>query len=143
MRVLFFLLILISTGSLCMAQVDSNTVALHKDSRIDLLIAKQTEVNEFTTRESRRNVPGFRIQVINTTDRTAAIQAKTRVYQLYPELKAYLLYQSPYFRLRVGNFINRKDAENYQRQLSKEFKQNVFIVNDVVEVNPDKSVEQQ
>ncbi|GAO44805.1 hypothetical protein FPE01S_04_00480 [Flavihumibacter petaseus NBRC 106054] len=126
-----------------MAQVDSNTVALHKDSRIDLLIAKQTEVNEFTTRESRRNVPGFRIQVINTTDRTAAIQAKTRVYQLYPELKAYLLYQSPYFRLRVGNFINRKDAENYQRQLSKEFKQNVFIVNDVVEVNPDKSVEQQ
>jgi hypothetical protein len=63
------------------------------------------------------------------------------VYQLYPELKAYLLYQAPYFRLRVGNFINRKDAENYQRKLSKEFKQNLFIVNDVVEVNPDKSGE--
>ena len=51
------------------------------------------------------------------------------------------MYQSPYFRLRVGNFINKKEAENVQRQLSKEFKQNLFIVNDVVEVNPDKSGE--
>lgn len=124
------------------AQADSNTVAVHKDPRIELLIKKQAEINEVTTRESRRNVPGFRIQVINTTDRSAAIQAKTKVYTLYPELKAYLMYQSPYFRLRVGNFINKKDAENMQRQLSKEFKQNLFIVNDVVEVNPDKSVEQ-
>ncbi len=125
------------------AQADSNAVVLVKDVRVDQLIAKQTEINEFTTREARRNVPGFRIQVINTTDRNAAIQAKTKVYQLYPELKAYLLYQSPYFRLRVGNFLNRKDAETYQKQLSREFKQNMFIVNDTIEVNPDKSMDQQ
>lgn len=136
--VLFCFLIVTSTVS---AQVDSATVAVHKDPRIELLIKKQAEINEVTTREARRNVPGYRIQVINTTDRSAAIQAKTKVYTLYPELKAYLMYQSPYFRLRVGNFINKKDAENVQRQLSKEFKQNLFIVNDVVEVNPDKSSE--
>ena len=124
------------------SQADSNTVAVHKDPRIELLIRKQAEINEVTTREARRNMPGYRIQVINTTDRNAAIQAKTTVYKFYPELKAYLLYQAPYFRLRVGNFINKKDAENVQRQLSKEFKQNLFIVNDVVEVNPDKSGEQ-
>lgn len=124
------------------AQVDSGTVAVQKDPRIDVLIKKQAEINEATTRESRRNVPGFRIQVINTTDRTAAIQAKTKVYTLYPELKAYLLYQAPYFRLRVGNFVIRKDAEQMQARLSKEFKQNLFIVNDVVEVNPDKRIDQ-
>jgi hypothetical protein len=136
--VLFCFLVVTSATS---AQVDSTTVAVHKDPRIELLIKKQAEINELTTREARRNVPGYRIQVINTTDRSAAIQAKTKVYTLYPELKAYLMYQSPYFRLRVGNFINKKDAENMQRQLSREFKQNLFIVNDVVEVNPDKSSE--
>jgi hypothetical protein len=136
---LLFLVMLVCSG--VWAQADSSALVVHKDPRIDLLIKKQAEINEFTTREARSNVQGFRIQVINTTDRGAAIQAKTKVYQLYPELKAYLLYQAPYFRLRVGNFINRKDAENYQRKLSKEFKQNLFIVNDVVEVNPDKSGE--
>lgn len=119
----------------------ADTIIVKKDPRLDQLVKKQTEINEITTRESRRNVPGFRIQVINTTDRNAAIQAKTTVYRLFPELKAYLLYQSPYFRLRVGNFEDKKQAENYQRQLSKEFKQNVYIVNDVVEINPDRSQE--
>lgn len=119
----------------------ADTIIVHKDPRLEQLVKKQIEINEVTTRESRRNVPGFRIQVINTTDRNAAINAKTTVYRLFPELKAYLLYQAPYFRLRVGNFDDRKMAESYQRQLSREFKQNVYIVNDVIEVNPDKSME--
>lgn len=142
MKNLLFLFCLLTVSMAAAAQVDSGTVAVQKDPRIDVLIKKQAEINEATTRESRRNVPGFRIQVINTTDRTAAIQAKTKVYTLYPELKAYLLYQAPYFRLRVGNFVIRKDAEQMQARLSKEFKQNLFIVNDVVEVNPDKRIDQ-
>ncbi|MBZ5857359.1 SPOR domain-containing protein [Flavihumibacter profundi] len=139
-----FILLLV-TGFLSLAaaaQSDSSALAVHKDPRIDQLIRKQAEINEFTSRESRSMVAGFRIQVINTTDRNAAIQAKTTVYRLYPELKAYLMYQAPYFRLRVGNFTNRKDAETYERKLSKEFTQNMFIVNDMVEVNPDKSGDQ-
>ncbi len=123
------------------SQMPADTLTVHKDSRIDLLIQKQVEINEYTTRNARRTAKGFRIQVINTTDRNAAIEAKTMVYRLYPELKAYLLYQSPYFRLRVGNFETRDEAESYQRQLAREFKQNVYIVNDTIEVNPDKSGE--
>lgn len=123
------------------SQMPADSLTVHKDSRIDLLIQKQVEINEYTTRNARRTAKGFRIQVINTTDRNAAIEAKTTVYRLYPELKAYLMYQSPYFRLRVGNFESRDEAETYQRQLAREFKQNVYIVNDTIEVNPDKSGE--
>ncbi|ULQ56624.1 SPOR domain-containing protein [Flavihumibacter rivuli] len=121
----------------------SDSLVVYKDPRIDQLVRKQAEINEFTTREARRNVSGFRIQVINTTDRNAAISAKTRVYKLFPELKAYLMYQSPYFRLRVGNFKTRKEAEEYQRQLAREFKNNVYIVNDVIEVDPTDSLMQE
>jgi hypothetical protein len=140
MKPCFILPLLFSLSFSAMSQSDSSALAVHKDPRIDMLVRKQVEINELTTRESRRNIPGFRIQVINTTDRNKALQAKTTVYRLYPELKAYLLYQSPYFKLRVGNFQNRKDAENYQRSLTKEFKENVYIVNDTIEVNPDKSL---
>ena len=135
------ILVFILSGFVTKAQEDTHSIAVTKDPRIELLIKKQTEINELTSRESRRNVPGFRVQVINTTDRSVAIDAKTRIYKLYPEMKAYLLYQAPYFRLRVGNFLNRKDAESAQKKLSREFKQDLFIVNDIVEVNPDKSIE--
>ncbi len=134
---LTFALITISAFS----QMPADSLTVHKDSRIDLLVQKQVEINEYTTRNARRTAKGFRIQVINTTDRNAAIEAKTTVYRLYPELKAYLMYQSPYFRLRVGNFESRDEAETYQRQLAREFKQNVYIINDTIEVNPDKSGE--
>lgn len=120
-------------------ELPQDTIIVNKDPRIDLLVKKQTEINEVTTRESRRTAPGYRIQIINTTDRNAAIDAKSTAYRLFPELKAYLLYQAPYFRLRVGNFEDRKTAENYLRQVAREFKQSVYIVNDVIEVNPNKS----
>jgi hypothetical protein len=122
------------------AQADStSSIVIHKDPRIDLLVKKQIEVNEETTRNARRFVSGFRIQVINTSDRNAAIAAKTKIYKLFPELKAYLLYQSPYFRLRVGNFKDQEDAEDYRKALSKEFPNSVFLVRDTVEVKLDKA----
>ncbi len=122
-------------GLSAMAQTDStSSIVIHKDPRVDLLVKKQAQINEVTTRDARRNVSGYRLQVINTSDRSAAIAAKTKVYQLFPELKAYLLYQAPYFRLRVGNFTDRDDAEDYRKTLSREFPNSVFIVRDTVEV---------
>ncbi|MCZ2459189.1 MAG: SPOR domain-containing protein [Chitinophagales bacterium] len=113
---------------------DSSTVVIHKDPRVDLLIKKQAEINEIAFKTTKRNVRGFRIMVINTNDRNAAINAKARMYTLFPELKSYLIYQSPYFRLKVGNFLDRKDAEDFQKKIEKYFPKGVFIVNDVIEV---------
>ncbi len=113
---------------------NTSSIIIHKDPRVDLLVKKQAQINEVATRDARRNVAGYRLQVINTSDRNAAISAKTKIYQLYPELKAYLLYQSPYFRLRVGNFTDKDEAEDYRKSLSREFPNSVFLVRDTVEV---------
>ncbi|TAL41212.1 MAG: SPOR domain-containing protein [Chitinophagaceae bacterium] len=120
---------------------DSVSVVVHKDPRIDLLVKKQIQINEETTRESRKNTKGFRLLVINTNKRDEALAAKTKVYTYYPELKAYLIYQSPYFKVKVGNFKERKDAEEYQKKLQQYFPKGVFIMNDTIEVKPDKESE--
>jgi SPOR domain len=127
-------------SAVAFAQRDStSSIVIHKDPRIDLLVKKQIEVNEETTRNARRFVSGYRIQVINTSDRNAAIAAKTKIYQLFPELKAYLLYQSPYFRLRVGNFKDKEEAEDYRKALASEFPNSVFLVRDTVEIKLEKT----
>lgn len=121
------------------AQSDTNSVVVHKDPRIDLLVKKQIEINEITTRNSRRSAQGFRIQVISTNNRTKAMEAKTKIYQRFPELKAYLMYQSPFFKLKVGNFIEREEAESYLQDIMQIFPTGVYVVRDVVEVKPEKN----
>lgn len=120
---------------------DSGLVSINKDPRIDLLIKKQAQINEVTSRDARRTAKGFRLLVINTNKRDEAINAKTTVYTNFPELKAYLSYQSPYFKLKVGNFKTREEAENYRKRLNAYFSTGVFIMQDIIEVNPDKSKE--
>ncbi|WP_127126595.1 SPOR domain-containing protein [Pseudoflavitalea rhizosphaerae] len=123
------------------AQTDTGTVVVHKDPRIELLVKKQIEINEFTTRNARRSAPGFRIQVVSTNDRNKAFTAKSTIYQQFPELKAYLLYQSPFYKLKVGNFIKREDAEEYLSSIKQYFPSGVYIVRDVIEVTPEKNLE--
>jgi len=121
---------------------DTSSVVIHKDSRIDLLVKKQAEINEETTRNARRVTKGFRLLVVNTNKRDEAISAKAKLYQYFPELKSYMLYQSPYFKLKAGNFKERKDAESYQKKLNAFFPKGVFVMNDMIEVKPDKDTEE-
>jgi hypothetical protein len=124
-----------------LTKADSNSIVVHKDSRIDLLIQKQAEINEVTSREARRVGKGYRLLVINTNKRDEAVAAKTKMYTYFPELKSYLIYQTPFYKLKVGNFKERKEAEEYLQRLKKYFPQGVYIMSDTIEVKLDKETE--
>lgn len=113
------------------------SVMVHKDPRIDLLVAKQAQINEETSRDARRTVKGFRLMIISTNSRDEVIAAKTKVYTYFPELKAYLWHQSPFYKLKAGNFKDRKEAEQYQKRLNEYFPKGVYIMNDMVELSGD------
>lgn len=120
---------------------DSTSVILRKDPRIDMLVKKQIELNEYNTREARRYVQGYRILIINSNNRNLANDAKARLYTKFPELKSYLIYQSPNFKLKAGNFRESRDAEAYLKRIKTLFPGNIFVIRDMIEVNPDKSAE--
>ena len=120
----------------------TSTVIVHKDPRLDLLVKKQATINEVTSRDGRRTDKGFRLMIISTNNREEAIAAKTKVYTFFPDLKAYMWYQSPYFRVKAGNFKDRKDAEAFQKRLNTYFPKGVFIMKDIIEVKPSKGNEE-
>jgi hypothetical protein len=122
--------------------VDTNSVIVHKDPRLDLLVKKQIQINEETSREARKSGKGFRLMIISTNSRDEVLAAKTKIYTYFPELKAYLWHQSPYYKLKAGNFKDRKEAEDYQKKLNVFFPKGVFIMNDIVELKPEKSIEE-
>jgi len=121
---------------------DSNSVIVHKDPRLDILVKKQAQINEETTKEGRKTAKGYRLLVINTNKRDEAIAAKTKVYTYFPDLKAYLIYQSPYFKVKVGNFKDRKDADDFRKELNTLFPAGVFVINDIIEIKQDKNKEE-
>jgi hypothetical protein len=140
---LVILLSTFATGYL-QAQTVQDTLAngaiIVKDARYDLLSAKKAEINKKAA-ESKKPTKGFRIQVLNTTDRNQALIAKSKLLSMYPDHKTYLMYQAPYFKLRIGNFEDRKDADELKKELNRLFPTGVFVIPSDIELKPEKEKE--
>ncbi len=141
MKQLFVILFLSTTAFQLKAQMVQDTLAngaiIVKDARYDILSSKKAEINKKAA-ESKKSTKGYRIQVLNTNDRSQALIAKSKLLSLYPEHKTYLMYQAPYFKLRIGNFEDKKDADNLKKELNRLFPTGVFVIPSEIEVKPEK-----
>lgn len=134
MKFLLNFIILNLTVAGCFA---NDTIIVRKDGRLDILTAKQILVNKRSSMlTSTGQYKGFRIQVISTNDREKAFGIKADLLNKFPEEKVYVMFQSPYFKVRLGNFLKREDAEKMRKPLNKLFSQGVFIVEDAIEYTP-------
>ena len=116
-------------------------IAVSKDSRIDSLVKKNREINEEVYFKTVRNMQGFRLQVINTNDRNKALSVKTRLLSDFPEEKTYFIYHSPYFKIQMGNFRTREDAEQLMQKVKTIYPSGVFIVPSKIEIKPSRDGE--
>ncbi len=113
------------------------SVKVIKDSRIDILIRKQIYINGLAI----RNQPGYRVQVLTTNKRNEALDAKTKVMQLYPDHRSYVDFEAPYFKVRIGDFKTRDEATELRNKLSDLFSGGVFVVPTIINVSPEKESE--
>ncbi|MGV3764634.1 MAG: SPOR domain-containing protein [Chitinophagaceae bacterium] len=141
MKQLLICFVLVTGALVSFGQTTPNAVVVHKDPRIDQLLKKQIEINEYTTRDNRRTAKGFRIQVVSTRDRNEAISAKTKMLQNFPAHMSYIQYNAPFFKLKLGNFKTRTEAEQVMRQVVKFYPNGSFIVSETIEVKPEKPEE--
>lgn len=115
----------------------SDTIIVHKDARLDVLTTKQIAINKVASRMGSNGLfRGYRLQVLSTRSRDDAFKTKATLLENFPDQKTYVLYQSPYFKVRVGNFINRNDAENFSKQISSYLTQPAYVVDDMIEYIP-------
>ena len=112
----------------------ADTIVVKKDPRLDVLSAKQVQVNKANALTGTAQYKGYRIQVISTNSRDQAFGMKNTMQANYPDQKVYLMYLSPNFRVRVGNFLKRDDAENFRKEMNKLFPEGLYIVEDTIEV---------
>ncbi len=127
-------MVMVACCKVCFA-VD--TIKVHKDSRLDVLTAKQAQINKtgpvYTPGVKYK---GYRLQILATHSREEADQLEAIMLQNFPNEKTYISYQSPTYKLKIGNFFTRDDAENFKIELGKVYDGGIYIVEDVVEYIP-------
>lgn len=77
---------------------------------------------------------GFRVQIYNGPDRKKAAQIKTQFMRQFPGVRSYMLYISPTFRVRVGDFRLRGDAMALLKQ-AKTISSPIMIVPDSIQLS--------
>jgi hypothetical protein len=84
---------------------------------------------------------GFKIQAFSGNDqrtsRDEANRKQSLITNQYPDHEAVVLFETPFWRLRVGNFQSRPDAEAALQQLRESFPsfgKEMYIVVDEVKI---------
>lgn len=103
MRIIVFIFCLFS---LTESFAQSGEITIHADPRIDSLLMKQTAINK-----AKDGVSGYRIQIKNTTTQKDANNLRARFSRDFPELKSYLNYDAPYYKIRIGDYLTKMESQ--------------------------------
>lgn len=140
------ILFLISFSATAMAQVvvaDSAVpkVIVHKDPRLDILARAEAEINNYANRFTK----GYRLFVLKSNNRDYAMKVRAYLLQTFPEEKVIMTYQSPFIKMKFGDFVEKKDAEKYRDLIIKSgiVTGGVYLLPEMVELKPDKIKEQE
>jgi len=99
-----------------------------QDSLIHVLMNRHIAINQ-----AKKTMPGYRVQIYFGSDRSKANDVKTDFLQLFPSKGAYLIYQQPNFKIRVGDFKTRLEAMSFLKEIQSLYSA-AFIVKDDVKL---------
>ncbi|MCH5319045.1 MAG: SPOR domain-containing protein [Paramuribaculum sp.] len=118
-----------------------NITISQPDSLLLMLQFQEQSINGEDPEKSQNSMKpknyGFRIQIFSDNNaKTAKNEARIKsrnVGSHFPQYRTYVSYNSPYWRVKVGDFKTREEAESALQQMSKVFpamKREMRIVKD-------------
>jgi len=92
---------------------------------LDSIEQSKSEVNE-----------GFRIQIFESSVASIA-RAEAKRFQNILNDTVYIDYETPLYKLRIGNYIDRKSAENSIKTISRLGAKDSWIIRTKIDMNKD------
>lgn len=121
MRVLLSLIfcIVFLVNSIIAQDTHQNNSVVISDERVDSLVNLHIEHNK-----KYPVFQGYRIQILKASGNDAldlTEEAKTLFMEKYSDANVYLTFDEPYYRVRVGDFRTRLEAEKFLRKISRKY----------------------
>jgi hypothetical protein len=80
-----------------------------------------------------KSAPGYRVQIYVGDSREEALEARAKSYNLLKDETPYLIPMLPSYRVRVGDFLDKLEAQKAYTILLREFP-NALVVPDKIEI---------
>ena len=152
MKRMFFILALIISSVKINAQgslikdttLVNGNLTIVMDSRLELLAKKEAEINEAIA-NGPKFAKGYRLMILNTTNRTEAMSIRAKLLQLFPEQKIYMTFQPPHIKVKLGNFLEKNEAEEYIKEVNqnKLVTTEVYLLSEMIEIKTEKNKERE
>ena len=129
MKKLFFPFILFPFLSFAQTEAtlsENGNITSINEKGINALVKKYENILK-----EKNGIDGWRVQIMFKTKKEEIQQLKIAFIKLYPQIPAYLEYEAPYYRVRVGNCRTKLEAIKIQRQISKHF-QGAYPVPEII-----------
>ncbi|MFA6950049.1 MAG: SPOR domain-containing protein [Lentimicrobiaceae bacterium] len=129
-RLISTLIFLLLFGS---AYAQQQHAELVQDEKVGLLIDKYKILNRHQS-----TLSGWRIQIFfdsGVNSKHKATSVLKRFSELYPQTQAYLSFKEPYYRVRVGDFRSRLEAEGFLKKIQIDYP-NAFPASDFINPPP-------
>lgn len=91
-------------------------VYLNQDEKLKEIIIQKAK--------SRKTIKKWRVRIYMGSDRNSratATSTRNAFVARYPEIKADIVYPSPNFKVYVGNYDTRLEAESFRKKIQKEY----------------------
>ncbi len=102
----------------------------------DTVAAKKDTLEILNSNTNYDTVPGFRVQLLTTQSLSEAIGMKAKADSLLSNFNIYIVYDSPYYKVRVGDFRARYEANQAVTFITDHGFPNAWSVPDNVFRNP-------
>jgi len=102
---------------------------IREDPRITDLLVRHSQINQ-----RRRGTDGFRLEIFFSSDNNAreqAMRVRNEFNLIFPDITSYLLFQTPNFKVRIGDFRNKSEALKTKAYITSKYP-NAFIVKDII-----------
>ncbi|MBD77857.1 MAG: hypothetical protein CL840_02800 [Crocinitomicaceae bacterium] len=106
---------------------ESKNAQINGDDRIRKLEEKYIRINQ-----SEQALDGYRIQLFSSSGPeswTRANNVQSEFLKIYPDIDVYVIHIKPSFRVRIGDYRTRLDAERFYIEIKENFP-DAFIVRD-------------
>ena len=123
--------VLLTASSQAFAQQARGKVEVIKDPLVDSLIARRFEMNNAAGSPVAFSSYGYRVQIFSGSNRKAAYSAQAKLQDEYPELRTYIIYNEPNFKVRAGDFKTRLEAQKLMQELQASFS-SLFIISEKI-----------
>lgn len=121
-------------------------VSIYEDESISHILGRpmgppRTVYSNSDGSEQFYRIRGYKIQAFSGNNQRTSKNEAQRKQQLisnaYPDLETVVLFESPFWRLRVGNFETRGEAEEVMKQMVRSFPsfgKEMYVVVDEVKI---------